>query len=167
MNGFPCASSRSNKIWHLHFIVLVVVFFRLTLSNLRTSASVNEITYFLFLPILNTAVYFYYTPQRGKLCIDTDSTAYLFVNATLHYFNEALGDFFSRYGAYFINGLGMFTVSITASGMYLIYQRDAKRMDTEKYEYYIPLIGQKSASVLKLSRIFNELTELKPEQERL
>ena len=61
----------------------------------------------------------------------------------------------------------MFTVSITANGMYLIYQRGAKRKDTEKYEYYIPLIGQKSASVLKLSQIFNELAELKPEQERL
>lgn len=61
----------------------------------------------------------------------------------------------------------MYTVSITATGTYLTYQRGSKRKNTEKYECYIPLIGQKSASVLKLSQIFNELAELKPEQERL
>ena len=95
------------------------------------------------------------------------SHTYEAISLTTDYFNEALGDSFLRYGTYFINGLGVFTVSITANGMYLIYQRGAKRKDTEKYEYYIPLIGQKSASVLKLSQIFNELAELKPEQERL
>ena len=95
------------------------------------------------------------------------SHTYEAISLTTDYFNEALGDSFLRYGTYFINGLGVFTVSITANGMYLIYQRGAKHKDTEKYEYYIPLIGQKSASVLKLSQIFNELAELKPEQERL
>lgn len=95
------------------------------------------------------------------------SNTYQAISLTTDYFNEVLGNSFYRYGAYFINGLGVFTISITANGIYLIYQRGAKRINTEKYEYYIPLIGQKSVSVLKLSQIFNELAELKPEQERL
>lgn len=95
------------------------------------------------------------------------SSTYEAISLTTDYFNEILGDSFFRYGTYFINGLGVFTVSITASGTYLMYQRGAKRKDIEKYEYYIPMIGQKSASVLKLSQIFNELAELKPEQEKL
>ena len=99
--------------------------------------------------------------------LSDDSNTYEAISLTTDYFNEALGDSFLRYGSYFINGLGVFTASITASGIYLMYQRGAKRKDTEKYEYYIPLIGQKSVSVLKLSQIFNELAELKPEKERL
>jgi hypothetical protein len=99
--------------------------------------------------------------------LSAGSHTYEAISLTTDFFNEALGDSFLRYGTYFINGLGVFSVSITASGTYLIYQRGAKRKDTENYEYYIPLIGQKSASVLKLSQIFNELAELKPEQERL
>ena len=95
------------------------------------------------------------------------SHTYEAISLTTDYFNEALGNSFLRYGSYFINGLGVYTVSITATGTYLTYQRGSKRKNTEKYEYYIPLIGQKSASVLKLSQIFNELAELKPEQERL
>ena len=98
--------------------------------------------------------------------LSDDSNTYEAISLTADHFNEALGDSFLRYGSYFINGLGVFTASITASGMYLMYQRGAKRINTEKYEYYIPLIGQKSVSVLKLSQIFNELAELKPEQER-
>lgn len=95
------------------------------------------------------------------------SNTYEAISLTTGYFNEALGDSFLRYGSYFINGLGVFTVSITANGTCLIYQRGSKRIDTEKYEYYIPLIGQKSVSVLKLSQIFDELIELKPEKEGL
>jgi len=99
--------------------------------------------------------------------LSDDSNTYEAISLTTDYFNEALGDSFYRYGSYFINGLGVYSISITATETYLTYQRGAKRTDPEKYKYYIPLIGQKSASVLKLSQIFNELAELKPEQERL
>lgn len=95
------------------------------------------------------------------------SHTYEAISLTTDYFNEVLGDSFYRYGSYFINGLGVYSISITATETYLTYQRGAKRTAPEKYKYYIPLIGQKSASVLKLSQVFNELTELKPEQERL
>ena len=99
--------------------------------------------------------------------LSNGSESYEAISLTTDYFNALLGDSFLRYGAYFINGLGVFTVSITAKGTYLTYQRGTKRQDTEKYAYYIPLIGERSVSVLKLSQLFNELATLKPERDRL
>jgi hypothetical protein len=99
--------------------------------------------------------------------LSDDSDSYEGISLTTDYFNSLLGDSFLRYGCYFVNGLGVFTVSITAKGTYLTYQRGTKRQDTEKYAYYIPLIGERSVSVLKLSQLFNELATLKPERDRL
>jgi len=99
--------------------------------------------------------------------LSDDSQSYEAISLTTDYFTALLGDSFLRYGSYFINGLGIFTVSITAKGTYLTYQRGTKRKNPEKYMYYIPLIGERSVSVLKLSQLFNELATLKPESDRL
>ena len=99
--------------------------------------------------------------------LSDDSQSYEATSLTTDYFTALLGDSFLRYGSYFINGLGIFTVSITAKGTYLTYQRGTKRKNPEKYMYYIPLIGERSVSVLKLSQLFNELATLKPESDRL
>ena len=121
---------------------------------------------------LNTSEYGWLVQGESLLyplsfTLSDGSDSYEAISLTTAYFNALLGDSFLRYGAYFVNGLGVFTVSITAKGTYLSYQRGTKRQDTEKYMYYIPLIGERSVSVLKLSQLFNELATLKSECDRL
>ena len=58
VNTFPWDSSRSMMIWHLHQIVLDVLFFRMTNFKLFNSSSVSSILYFFGLAIGNHRRFF-------------------------------------------------------------------------------------------------------------
>ena len=58
VNIFPWDSSRLIMIWHLHRMVLDVLFFRMTDFKLFNSSSVSSILYFLGLAIGNHSRFF-------------------------------------------------------------------------------------------------------------